>query len=247
MKIIASDYDGTLRRHEGVIDRDREAIIKWRKAGNLFGIVTGRGRMEGELKSVNVEYDFIIDFNGTEIWDNKENLLYRAIGKGENLYNMLPVLLKNEGDWVDIINDNRSYYITYKDMPVEKRDTWVKNEVAKEIPGFMQIYALRRTDKDALETARELNDKFEKDVSALVNGSWLNIAPYGVTKASGIAKYAEIMNVDKKNIFTIGDSYNDMDMIKAFNGFTVLNGSPEVKAIASAVYDGIWELVEHVI
>ena len=41
MIIIASDYDGTLNHH-GVSDGDKEAITKFRKAGNKFGIVTGR-------------------------------------------------------------------------------------------------------------------------------------------------------------------------------------------------------------
>ena len=42
MKIIASDYDGTLN-HGGIDDKKRNAIKEWRKAGNLFGIVSGRG------------------------------------------------------------------------------------------------------------------------------------------------------------------------------------------------------------
>ena len=42
MKIIASDYDGTLN-HGGIDDIKRNAISEWRKAGNLFGLVSGRG------------------------------------------------------------------------------------------------------------------------------------------------------------------------------------------------------------
>jgi len=41
MKIIASDYDGTL--NEGGMDEEKRlAIRKWQEAGNLFGIVSGR-------------------------------------------------------------------------------------------------------------------------------------------------------------------------------------------------------------
>ena len=35
MKIIASDYDGTLN-HGGIDDKKREAIKKWRDAGNVL-------------------------------------------------------------------------------------------------------------------------------------------------------------------------------------------------------------------
>lgn len=244
-KIIASDYDGTLARpHLGVIDADREAIKAWRKAGNLFGIVTGRGRMEEELVRVNVEYDFIIDFNGTEIWDNQENLLLERVGDGKALHEMLPIMLRQEGDWADIVSKERSYYVTYQDKLVEARDTWVKQEVIQNVTNFRQIYALRKTDAEALEIAGQLQERFGDSVSALVNGSWLNIAPTGVTKASGIQAYADIMGVEKQNIFTIGDSYNDLDMTRTFHGYCVLNGAPEMKEAARQVVDGIQELVK---
>ena len=42
MKIIGSDYDGTLN-HNGIDDKKRQVIEKWRAAGNVFAIVSGRG------------------------------------------------------------------------------------------------------------------------------------------------------------------------------------------------------------
>ena len=42
MKILASDYDGTLRTGVLVDKKDRDAIVKFQKDGNHFGIVTGR-------------------------------------------------------------------------------------------------------------------------------------------------------------------------------------------------------------
>ena len=128
-KIIASDYDGTLARpHLGVTDIDREAIRAWRAAGNLFGIVTGRGRMEEELARVDVEYDFTIVFNGTEIYDGQGALTLSRMGDGKVLYDALPIMLQKEGDWVDIVGKERSYYVTYQDKLVEERASWVKQE-----------------------------------------------------------------------------------------------------------------------
>lgn len=243
-KIIASDYDGTLARpHLGVIDADREAIKAWRAAGNLFGIVTGRGRMEEELTRANVEYDFTIVFNGTEIYDGCGNLLLGRCGDGNVLWESLPLMLRQEGDWVDIVGNERSYYVTYQDKLVEDRSSWVKQEEIRNVPSFRQIYSLRRNDAEALEIATQLQKQFGDNMSPLVNCSWINIAPVGVTKASGVLEYAKMMGVDEKNIFTIGDSYNDLDMVRAFGGFSVLNGAPELKAVASQVVDGIQELV----
>ena len=44
MKIAACDFDGTLFRDGVVSEADLEAIADWRRSGNAFGIVTGRGR-----------------------------------------------------------------------------------------------------------------------------------------------------------------------------------------------------------
>ncbi len=42
MKILASDYDGTLRTGKCVSEENVEAIRAFRAHGNAFGIVTGR-------------------------------------------------------------------------------------------------------------------------------------------------------------------------------------------------------------
>ena len=60
MKILASDYDGTLRTEELVAEKDIEAIARFSKAGNLFGIVTGRS-----MESLQKEKMCIRDRSGT--------------------------------------------------------------------------------------------------------------------------------------------------------------------------------------
>ena len=248
MKIIASDYDGTLRRHRGIEQKDRDAIKEWRNNGNLFGIVTGRD--QPFIKSVtdedNLEVDFLIIYNGADIYEFKgkqANLIKRMPGQTGRLYELLPLILRKSGDWADFVTPDRSYYVTYKDEPASSKSSWVKNEALKDINEFIQIYSLYKTEEEALEIARRLNDGFNDAVSPLVNGSWLNVAPSGVTKASGVWEYAKLKSVGKEDIFTIGDSYNDLAMIKEFNGFTVDNGAEALKKAARAVYSGVWELI----
>ena len=53
----------------------------------------------------------------------------------------------------------------------------------------------------------------------------------------------KIENVDKQNIFAIGDSYNDIEMIKNFNGFCVSNAEKEVKNISIKEYPSVSELI----
>ena len=257
MKIIASDYDGTLRRHHGIDQKDRDAVKKWRENGNLFGIVTGRDQpwINNFINEDKLEVDFLIIYNGTDIYEfdgGQAALFKRFLGKSDRLYDMLPLILRKDGDYANFITPEREYYVTYNDSLVDLdkhwgyvKNTWVKNEALKNVREFIQIYTLYKTDTEALEVARNLNDGFSGDVSALVNGSWLNAAPSGVTKASGVREYAKLKSVCKENIFTIGDSYNDLDMIKEFNGFTLDNGADALKKTARAIYKGVWELIDN--
>lgn len=248
MKIIASDYDGTLRRHHGISEKDRAAIKEWRANGNLFGIVTGRDEpfIKRFVVDENLEVDFLIIYNGVDIYEfngNQASLVKRLLGTTDRLYEMLPLILRKDGDWAEFITPDKNYYVTYNDVPAESRNNWVKSEVLKDVREFIQIYSLYKTEEEALEVARRLNDGFSDDVSPLVNGAWLNAAPPGVTKASGVWEYAKLKPVSKENIFTIGDSYNDLAMITEFNGFTVENGAEALKKAARAVYGGVWELI----
>lgn len=248
MKIIASDYDGTLRRHKGIEQADREAIKKWRACGNLFGIVTGRDAnfITAAIPEDNVELDFVIIYNGVDIYDLSESpkLIKRMSGKTDRLYELLPLILRKSGDWAEFVTPDKNYYLTYHDEPADSKNNWAKNAVLKDVNEFIQIYSLYGSDEESLEIVHRLNDGFSDAVSALANGAWLNAAPLGVTKATGVWEYAKLKSVKKEDIYTIGDSYNDLDMIKAFNGFTVDNGAAVVKQAAQAVYRGIWELID---
>ena len=60
MKIIATDFDGTLSFNGKVRDEDKAAIARFRQAGNKFGVVTGRDlEMSFWVKSNCPELDFI--------------------------------------------------------------------------------------------------------------------------------------------------------------------------------------------
>lgn len=44
MKLLATDYDGTLRYAQDVMPEDLKSIEEWKNKGNKFVIVTGRSK-----------------------------------------------------------------------------------------------------------------------------------------------------------------------------------------------------------
>ena len=77
MKLIATDYDGTLN-YNGVGTETIEAIRKWRQAGNAFGVVSGRGPdFIPELMNIlGSNFDFLVLCNGSYATDSNGKVLF---------------------------------------------------------------------------------------------------------------------------------------------------------------------------
>lgn len=48
-------------------------------------------------------------------------------------------------------------------------------------------------------------------------------------KSIAIKEIAKIENISRENIYTVGDSFNDLEMLEAFNGFCMESGEETVK------------------
>lgn len=66
--------------------------------------------------------------------------------------------------------------------------------------------------------------------------AWLDLAPPGVSKASGLETVISILDVDRADVLAIGDGNNDVEMLAwAGRGVAMGQGTPEVIASADAV------------
>lgn len=78
MKLLATDYDGTLLFGDTLLQEDLDAIHKWREDGNLFAIVTGRSHesMMKQIAQYGLQLDYLVTNNGGMIFDKEgKNLL----------------------------------------------------------------------------------------------------------------------------------------------------------------------------
>lgn len=67
--------------------------------------------------------------------------------------------------------------------------------------------------------------------------AWLDIAPDGVTKASGLERVREALDIPASRVFTAGDGRNDIDMLEwtvAGGGVAVAMGQAPEEVVAAA-------------
>jgi hydroxymethylpyrimidine pyrophosphatase-like HAD family hydrolase len=66
--------------------------------------------------------------------------------------------------------------------------------------------------------------------------AWLDLAPEGVSKATGLAKVAERLGIRPEDVLAIGDGSNDVEMLSwAGRGVAMGNAASEVKEVADDV------------
>ncbi|MBQ8163390.1 MAG: HAD-IIB family hydrolase [Clostridia bacterium] len=237
MKIIASDYDGTVNYH-GISDADKQAITKFREAGNKFGIVTGRDLEMALwiLDEMKIEIDYLICCTGAIILDGKGNILYE----------------KRQSVDIDrfnqIIDKAREFH--FGNFSISDRLIRFYNDRRAIIPcelerisEFTQANVWFPSEENCIKFLNYLNTEHGDYIIGFRNGGSVDIPPKGISKPTGVHEYAKMFdNVDK--IYAVGDNLNDIPMIKEFCGFAVSNAKDEVKNAAMHQCDRICDMIE---
>ena len=80
MKVLASDFDGTIFFKDHVKEEDVKAVKVFQNEGHLFGLCTGRPLI-GVTKYVkdDITFDFYILSTGAVILDKNMNALYEKV------------------------------------------------------------------------------------------------------------------------------------------------------------------------
>jgi HAD superfamily hydrolase (TIGR01484 family) len=93
-----------------------------------------------------------------------------------------------------------------------------------------------RSDEDFTSLARHLG---LQGVTYFVGWSaWLDIAPLGVNKASGLQDVADDLGVDPTDVLAFGDGRNDIEMLRwAGRGVAIGDAPEDVQQAADVVTD----------
>jgi Cof subfamily protein (haloacid dehalogenase superfamily) len=250
MYILSSDFDGTLTQQGTISDKDKTAIAAWRKAGNLFGVNTGRGYcgIKAELERHQVDYDYLICNNGGLIYEDEAKPIEQKTADGKMLPSLVSLILKSGGihatiDRIEI--DHEAVYWISEEVGSKPGPefTQIYMDELVEITYFTQLSTQYEKEEQANKCTWQINELFSDKVTAFQNGVCIDIVPVGVNKATGLLYYMNVKQVPKENVLVIGDNFNDLDMIQEFNGFSVNSGRPEVIAKARKSFDSIAGLI----
>jgi len=241
MKILVSDYDGTLAFGMKVSKEDKEAIKRFQDAGNLFVICTGRSPNHiKKVKELNADYYIISsgaivnidDFNEVEYIDEKYT-------------DDLIKTLKSYNDRFLGISG-----LDYFKLYAKGKELFIQLAFLGRLPDFFRridkvviICDKAKDETEALEKKKYLESKYPVFVS--VNGSFMDITSNKVNKVKAVNKLKDLYKDSK--IYTIGDGLNDVEMLEEFNGACMANSSLRVKRKIKKVYQSVKDYIDDIL
>lgn len=240
MIIIASDFDGTLNHH-GISEADKNAIDKFRKAGNKFGLVTGRDLEQAlwviyDLKKADLKVDFVICCTGGVMLSGNGELLKAKKQKtGEYLYKMLEYARTLSLGSFRASNELITCFADVRGNIKSNFDS---------LGEITQANAWFGSEDDAKIFLEYVEKNHGCDISIFRNGGCIDMPPLGVSKVTGIYDYAK--DFDNAKIITVGDNVNDIPMIAEFDGYAVSNAKDEVKSVAKHQCERIADMIDEI-
>lgn len=255
--IIFFDIDGTIVTEDGSLtipESTVEAIHKARKNGHYTFVNSGRTLFNINKKIRSLGFDGIICGCGTYIEMNGGVLLYNAlkqdfcreIAEFIRTTGVTPVYEHKDGYFFDDSSpktaDLEDFLVTFVEegIPVDRRvedDEFI----------FDKFVIWENPDCDMELFRRETGKYFE--IIDRGNGFYENV-PLGFSKATAIEVILKKLGISLENAYAIGDSANDLPMLRAVPNSIAMGGAetiyPYVSYITTPLLeDGIYNALEH--
>ena len=243
MKILGSDYDGTLN-YNGIDEKKKKALKSWHDAGNIFVLVSGRS-MKSVLRVYN-EQQFICDYliadSGAVIMKNDGTIISDIRCDSSLIVPLLKLLFEKGCPWGHVLTNN--VYKVYADPTCCKEADEYTLENLPELPYFNQICTALPNSDLAADVVACIREQFKDKLNPLQNGRSIDIVRADMNKAKGLHILMEHLGAKHNDVIVVGDNINDADMIREFKSYAMANGVDSIKELANYVTPGVAELIE---
>lgn len=265
-KLIAFDMDGTLLNSEKKISKNTlQAIQKATQAGKEVILATGRGPSElTDYLDQLADIRYLNGISGAFLYDLKENKLISSTMLSDKTVMKLIQIAKridimfhllNEESYVQIshCHDMARYHMdSYQDMfdrITIKQDDLEKFYQNHPFP-VAKFNMYHRTSEDRENTKMILAKLNLPVVWVEAETTSLEVSAYGANKGTGLLKLCEHLHIKPEEVISVGDSDNDLDILKAAGLAVAMGNSKQVVKdmadviVADCDHDGCAEAIE---
>lgn len=263
--LLGSDYDGTFRRYGATPEpSDIEAVKRFREAGGIFGIVTGRtpSEMTFVIEQFSELCDFLLCATGGVCLFPDGKMAFTSETTSEDLPELYRISRECgakhcHSDAMSLagFSTMEELYLAFPGEAAEEKyyingyvdgfahNVCVTPEAMKHIKGFTQYTAYFEDCDGTVRTMEAINAAFPGKYKCHYLGVGFDMTPAYVTKTRGLAMVAEHFGIPHEDIYTAGDGWNDIDMLKSYNGISMSGTGKEIMESAKWVYDTVGQAI----
>lgn len=208
MKLLASDYDGTLKSDIKNLKLNIKAVNEFMTNGNKFAIITGRSfkSIKKEIEKYNIKYDYLSCNNGLIVFDKEDNIISSSCISKDNLKLIKEIVEKSDNI------KNIKFYDFY--------------DSTEKIENILEI----SLEFNNIKSAKKYKKYLENLLTNVSCYQVLNMIFIGnnqkKSQAVEIIKIKENINYEK--VYTVGDNLNDLEMLKEYNGYKIITSYPSI-------------------
>ncbi|MDO4901162.1 HAD-IIB family hydrolase [Actinomyces sp.] len=255
-QLIATDLDGTVLFYRRVSPADLAAMKRWREAGNLLVVDTGKSvfATRETLTPVGLDFDYAVTFTGAVLIDGDYQILsarYLPDGVAHEIATFLQGF------------DGLTVFGTTMEADHILSDTYHETSPILEIflpmnleemPRHRFIGVPMRVRDDAVRDriVADLSARWAGRIEVVRNQEFLDVVPAGATKGAGLTDLvATLTGTDgplageQIETWSVGDSWNDIPMHAVADHAVCLPWSPpEVVAACERSVGSMAELID---
>ena len=227
-KLLVSDYDQTFYINDEDIEKNKIAVNEFRSKGNIFVIATGRSYDDFMKKKneYNIQYDYLIINHGATILNKDDNIIFNEE-------------ITNE------ILDNLKSDLRIEDSERNFCRSMLESRVDLEHRDLTKIHVKYSDLEYSNEIQKKLKEKYNSFLNVYwVSGNSLEIISKKINKSKAIKLLSEKIKIRQEEIYTIGDGYSDIEMVKDYNGYAIKEAVKELKEVAIDEIESVSDLIK---
>lgn len=227
-KILISDYDQTFYINDKDIEKNKLLVKKFRTEGNIFVFATGRSYEDFKLAvdKYSLEYDYAIINHGATVLNEEEQIISN--------YEIPDSIIESIKQDLQVEKSIRHFCC----RKFESRLDFDSRNLTK-------INIRYNSKEEAMQINEIINKKYSKYVNSYyVPNNSIEIISSKTNKSNAINILLNHLNLNKKEVYVIGDGYSDIEMIKDFSGYAMQNCVEELKEMAKKQYNSVSELIK---
>ncbi len=236
MKLFITDYDGTLFVNEKELKKNITMLKKLHNANFRIMISTGRSypSIKNQVDTYHIPYDYLSCADGSIIYNKTGQILKmfllnkKVVLPIQKFYQNLQyeeIQFSYPSGYSNILKDD---YLLGINICISNT-----NCTNKIVNSFLDLHK-KMPDSDFLNYPQSTI-------------TYLCIKPHKVSKAITISYLMDRLNISKQEIYVIGDSPNDYEMIKNFNGVCMESSHQEILKLEKKKYKSVSDYIKEIL